>query len=70
MAKKTTLDSASMAAKPLYNEPCKLLLILKLFCNLNDEISVYRVMASILYNFEFDSLTLNVRSKLHPPMIS
>ena len=55
MAKKTTLDSASMAAKPLYNEPCKLLLILKLFCNLNDEISVYRVMAAILYNFEFDS---------------
>ena len=70
MAKKTTLDSASIAAKQLYNEPCKLLLILKLFCNKNDEISIYRVMACVLYNFEFDSLTFNVRSKLHPSMIS
>ena len=49
MARKSTLDSASMAAKPLYNEPRKSLLILKLFCNLNDEISDYRVMACIYY---------------------
>ena len=70
MAKKTTLDSASMSSKQLYNEPRKSRLILILFCDKNDEISVYRVMACILYNFEFDSFTLNVRSKLHPPMIS
>ena len=70
MARITTLDSASMAAKQLYNDPRKSLLFLKLFCDKSDEISDYRVMASILHNFEFDSLTLNVRSKLHPPMIS
>ena len=65
MAKKTTLDSASMAGKPLYNEPRKSLLMLKLFCNRNDEISVYRMMAFIFYNFKFDLFTFDAGSKLH-----
>ena len=73
MAKKTTLDSASIAAKQLYNEPCKLLLILKLFWNC----FVIWMMKSqfiewwpLYYTILSLTHSLLMSDHLHPPMIS